>query len=154
MIYYLNIITENKSGTVKKWIRTRHKPAPSLGKPREWPSEEQGVKWWKEHSSKKMELLQSSLNLMWPVIGSTTKYFISYEMKLVPVTQEMTWDYSRLKERRLRLNTYIGKGGQVQSWDGRKDHPETAAPGDPSHKQPPNPDTIAYASKILLKGPW
>jgi hypothetical protein len=26
-------------------------------------------------------------------------------------------------------------------------------PGDPFHKQPPNPDTIAYASKILLKGP-
>jgi hypothetical protein len=23
----------------------------------------------------------------------------------------------------------------------------------PSHKQPPNPDTIAYASKILLTGP-
>jgi hypothetical protein len=27
------------------------------------------------------------------------------------------------------------------------------APGDPSHNQPPNADTIAYASKILLKGP-
>jgi hypothetical protein len=27
-------------------------------------------------------------------------------------------------------------------------------PGDPSHNQPPNPDTIAYASKVLLKGPW
>ena len=24
----------------------------------------------------------------------------------------------------------------------------------PSHNQPPNADTIAYASKILLKGPW
>jgi hypothetical protein len=24
---------------------------------------------------------------------------------------------------------------------------------DPSHKLPPNPDTIAYASKILLTGP-
>ena len=35
----------------------------------------------------------------------------------------------------------------------KKDHPETAPPGDPSHKQPPNPDTIAYASKILLTGP-
>jgi hypothetical protein len=29
---------------------------------------------------------------------------------------------------------------------------KTALPGDPSHKQPPNPDTIAYASKILLTG--
>ena len=27
-------------------------------------------------------------------------------------------------------------------------------PGGPSHNQPPNADTIAYASKILLKGPW
>ena len=25
--------------------------------------------------------------------------------------------------------------------------------GDPSHIQPPNPDSIAYASKILLTGP-
>jgi hypothetical protein len=33
------------------------------------------------------------------------------------------------------------------------DHPETVAPGDPSHNQPPNADTIAYASKIFLKDP-
>jgi hypothetical protein len=30
---------------------------------------------------------------------------------------------------------------------------ETAPPRDPSHKQPPNQDTIACASKILLTGP-
>ena len=30
---------------------------------------------------------------------------------------------------------------------------EIAPPGDPSHKQPPNPDTIAHARKILLTGP-
>jgi hypothetical protein len=35
----------------------------------------------------------------------------------------------------------------------RMDHLETAIPGDPSHNQPPNADTIAYTSKILLKGP-
>jgi hypothetical protein len=34
------------------------------------------------------------------------------------------------------------------------DHPETTPPGDPSHNEPPNPDTIPYASKILLKGSW
>ena len=45
-------------------------------------------------------------------------------------------------------------GLKVQSWDGRKDHPETAPPGDPSDIQPPNLDTIAYASKVLLTGPW
>jgi hypothetical protein len=26
-------------------------------------------------------------------------------------------------------------------------------PGDPSHKQPPNPDSITYSNKILLTGP-
>jgi hypothetical protein len=49
---------------------------------------------------------------------------------------------------------YFRKKICVWSWDGRKDHPETALLRDPSHKQPPNPDTIGYASKILLKGPW
>ena len=34
-------------------------------------------------------------------------------------------------------------------WEKRKDHPETAPPGDASHRQPPNPDNIAYASKIF-----
>ena len=33
------------------------------------------------------------------------------------------------------------------------DHLETATPGDTSHNQLPNADTIAYASKILLKDP-
>jgi hypothetical protein len=31
------------------------------------------------------------------------------------------------------------------------DHPENATPSDPSHNQPPNADTTAYASKILLR---
>ena len=31
------------------------------------------------------------------------------------------------------------------------DHPETATPGDPSHDQLRNADTIAYTSKILLR---
>jgi hypothetical protein len=35
----------------------------------------------------------------------------------------------------------------------KMDYPETTPPRDPSHNQSPNPDTIAYASKILLKGP-
>jgi hypothetical protein len=30
---------------------------------------------------------------------------------------------------------------------------ETATPRDPSHNLPPNTETIAYASNILLKGP-
>jgi hypothetical protein len=40
-------------------------------------------------------------------------------------------------------------GGEMK----RTDHLETAISGDPSHNQPPNADTIAYTSKILLKGP-
>jgi hypothetical protein len=35
----------------------------------------------------------------------------------------------------------------------KMDHLETTISGDPSHNQPPNTDTIAYTSKILLKGP-
>ena len=35
----------------------------------------------------------------------------------------------------------------------RMDHVVTAISKDPSHNQPPNADTIAYTSKILLKGP-
>jgi hypothetical protein len=41
----------------------------------------------------------------------------------------------------------------VWSCDKRMDHLETVIPGNPSHNQPPNADTIAYTSKILLKGP-
>jgi hypothetical protein len=41
----------------------------------------------------------------------------------------------------------------VWSRDKRMDHLETAIYRDPSHNQPPNADTIAYTSKILLKGP-
>jgi hypothetical protein len=33
------------------------------------------------------------------------------------------------------------------------DHLEPAIPRDPSYNQPPKADTIAYTSKILLKGP-
>jgi hypothetical protein len=39
------------------------------------------------------------------------------------------------------------------SYDERMNHLETAISRDPSHNQLPNADTIAYTSKILLKGP-
>ena len=32
------------------------------------------------------------------------------------------------------------------------DYSETNPPGDPCHNQPSNPDTLAYASKILIEG--
>ena len=57
----------------------------------------------------------------------------------------------------LRMGNKIPMEGsyrdKVWSLDGKKDHPETTPPWDPSHKHPANPDTIAYASKILLTGP-
>jgi hypothetical protein len=34
----------------------------------------------------------------------------------------------------------------------KNDHAETALPGDPSHKQPTNPDTIVDTNKSLLTG--
>jgi hypothetical protein len=40
------------------------------------------------------------------------------------------------------------------SRDWRNDHPETGPPGDPSHMQSPNPDTIVDANKCLLTGAW
>jgi hypothetical protein len=45
---------------------------------------------------------------------------------------------------------------RVKEWsrDWRKGHPETATSGDPSHKQPQNPDTIADAKKCLLIEAW
>jgi hypothetical protein len=43
---------------------------------------------------------------------------------------------------------------KVWGRDWRNDYPETARPGNPSHKQPPKPDTIVDASKSLLTGVW
>jgi hypothetical protein len=48
--------------------------------------------------------------------------------------------------------TYIQEF-HIESFKNREDYLETAIPGDPSHNQPSNADIIAYASKILLKGP-
>ena len=44
--------------------------------------------------------------------------------------------------------------GKVHCRYRRKHHPETAPLGDPSHEQPPNPDTMADANKSLLTGDW
>jgi hypothetical protein len=51
-------------------------------------------------------------------------------------------------------NTHRSKyGDKVLSRDeGKKGHPETVPPGDSSHLQLPNPDTIVDAKKCMLKG--
>jgi hypothetical protein len=46
-----------------------------------------------------------------------------------------------------------GVRDKVWNREERMDHLETAISRDPSHNQPPNTDTIAYTSKILLKVP-
>jgi hypothetical protein len=74
-----------------------------------------------------------------------------------------TWNPRRRKTKVWILNPSLKWGTKypgrsytekVWSWDGRKDYAETAPSRDPYHNQPPNTDTTAYASKILLKGPW
>jgi hypothetical protein len=42
---------------------------------------------------------------------------------------------------------------KIWSCDERMDHLVIAISRDPSHNQLPNADTLAYTSKILLKGP-
>jgi hypothetical protein len=53
----------------------------------------------------------------------------------------------------LRMGNKIPMEGVTETKFGVEDHPETDPPRDSSHVQPPNPDTIAYVSKILLTGP-
>jgi hypothetical protein len=45
----------------------------------------------------------------------------------------------------LRMGNKIPMEGVTETKYRRKDHPETAPPGDSSHVQSPNPDTITYA---------
>ena len=57
----------------------------------------------------------------------------------------------------LRIGNKIPLEGVAETKFGAKTKdgpPRDTPPGGPSHNQPPNADTIAYASKILLKGPW
>ena len=46
----------------------------------------------------------------------------------------------------------MSKGNTGAKSGAETDQPETAPPGDPSHMQPPNPDTIADVKKCLLTG--
>ena len=41
---------------------------------------------------------------------------------------------------------------KVWGYDERMDYPETTPPGDPSHNQPSNPDTIAQCQKDFAVG--
>jgi hypothetical protein len=53
-----------------------------------------------------------------------------------------------------RMNKMLTGGNmhedKVWSRDGRKGHPETSPPGNPSHIQPPNLESVVDARKCLL----
>ena len=53
----------------------------------------------------------------------------------------------------LRLGNKTPMDGVTETNFGAETNLETAIPRNPSDNQPPNADSIAYASKILLKGP-
>jgi hypothetical protein len=53
----------------------------------------------------------------------------------------------------LRMGNKILMEGVTETKFGAETEGKTAPHGDPSLIQPLNPDIIAYASKILLKGP-
>jgi hypothetical protein len=55
--------------------------------------------------------------------------------------------------RKTKTKVWILCSAKVWSLDKRMDHLETAISRDSSHNQPPNTDTIAYTSKIVLIGP-
>ena len=53
----------------------------------------------------------------------------------------------------LRSGSKISMEGVTETkCEAENDHPESATPGDPSHKQPPKSDTIVDANKSLLTG--
>jgi hypothetical protein len=74
---------------------------------------------------------------------------------LSPETKEQYGHITYCWSLRYTFNT-LGRRyrDKVWSWDKKMDHVETAISRDPSHNQLPNADTIAYTSKIMLKGPW
>jgi hypothetical protein len=52
-------------------------------------------------------------------------------------------------------NTHRSKyGDKLLSIDWRKGHQETVPPGDSSHIQISNPDTVVGAKRCMLKGAW
>ena len=94
----------------------------------------------------------------------TDKWVLAQKLGIPKYNSQNTWN-SRRKIKVWILRSFLEwetkypwKELQRQSSElrqkGRKDYPETAPPGDPSHMHPSNPDTIAYARKILLTGPW
>ena len=66
---------------------------------------------------------------------------------ILPISLESFWE----GEQHTHGRSYRGK---VQSRSWRNNNLETAPLGDPSHKQPSNPDTVVDANKSLLSQAW
>jgi hypothetical protein len=65
------------------------------------------------------------------------------------VHSSLIYNSQKLERTQMSLN----RGMNTENVVHLLDHLETAISRDPPHNQLPNADTIAYASKILLKGP-
>jgi hypothetical protein len=63
-------------------------------------------------------------------------------------------EYQRVDNSKREQNTH-GRSYRDKVWcrDWRNEHPETAPPGDPSHKQPPNPDTRQMPTRACWQKP-
>ena len=98
--------------------------------------------------------------LTWYVL--TNKWILAQKLRIAKIQFSKLMKLKKKEDQSvdtlslLRMGNKVPNGRsyreKVWSWDERMDHPETATPRDPSHSQPPNTDTIAYTSKILLKG--
>jgi hypothetical protein len=67
-----------------------------------------------------------------------------FEPTKAELTRQLIWKSMSLHSQSLEDMGRDKKGHLL-------DYPETTPPRDPSHNQPPNPDTIAYASKIFAE---
>jgi hypothetical protein len=94
----------------------------------------------------------------------TDKWILAQKLKISKIQFEKHMKLKKKKDQSVDTSFLLRIGEQnihgksyrdkVWSWDRRMDYLKTAPPGDPSHQQLPNTDTIAYANKILLTGPW
>jgi hypothetical protein len=117
-------------------------PGPRIYKPSQWDNPNTKGHTW------------NTLTDKWKVAQKLRIHKIQFvkHMKLKQKKTKM-WILCFFLERELSTHGRSYRD-QVQSWHSRKDHPKIVLPGDPSQIQPPHPDNIAYASKVLLTGPW
>jgi hypothetical protein len=102
------------------------------------------------------------------IVHAGYHWLIKASIPFIPVLEDRHSKHKKIKKREdqwvgtsflLRKGNKIPMKGVTETKFGTKtkvwsmDYSETTPPRDPSQNQPPNPDTIAYATKILLKRP-